>query len=153
MEQCANDTKVVLVTGASSGIGAAIVKNFVENGIKVVGCARNLDTLEEIAADINVKGAGTFPEEIEHFDSNKELQSNSDRSIICWRKDTLMWTTKTTFTGLTIINVPDPRGSNAMRPAKGAMITSPSMKQIYSYLDYKSTPTLYFDFLERPFDE
>ena len=58
MEQCANDTKVALVTGASSGIGAAIVRNFVKNGIKVVGCARHLDKLEDIAVDVNAKGPG-----------------------------------------------------------------------------------------------
>lgn len=35
--------KVALVTGASVGIGAAITKILVSNGVHVVGAARNLD--------------------------------------------------------------------------------------------------------------
>ena len=40
--------KVAIVTGASSDIGASIVKRFVEEGAKVVLLGRNLDTLENV---------------------------------------------------------------------------------------------------------
>ena len=40
--------KVVIVTGASSGIGLAAVKEFAKNGCKVVLAARNFEKLEEI---------------------------------------------------------------------------------------------------------
>ena len=38
--------RVALVTGASTGIGAAIAKTLVQRGMKVVGCARSIDNLE-----------------------------------------------------------------------------------------------------------
>ncbi|CAG9861410.1 unnamed protein product [Phyllotreta striolata] len=41
--------KVALVTGASSGIGAAIAKALVENGLLVVGIARRIDKIEDLS--------------------------------------------------------------------------------------------------------
>lgn len=41
--------KVVFITGASSGIGAACVRAFAEQGAKVLMCARRADRLREIA--------------------------------------------------------------------------------------------------------
>ena len=35
-----------LVTGASAGIGAALVRAFVKNGMKVAACARNMERLQ-----------------------------------------------------------------------------------------------------------
>ena len=43
--------KVAIVTGASSDIGASIVKRFVEEGAKVVLLGRNLDSLEKVRKD------------------------------------------------------------------------------------------------------
>ncbi len=41
--------KVIIVTGASSGIGAAIVKNLAEMGAKLVLAARSEDKLQQVA--------------------------------------------------------------------------------------------------------
>ena len=41
--------RVALVTGASAGIGAAICKLLAEQGMKVVGCARRIEKIEELA--------------------------------------------------------------------------------------------------------
>jgi NAD(P)-dependent dehydrogenase (short-subunit alcohol dehydrogenase family) len=46
------DDKVVIITGASRGIGEAMARTFAENGAKVVLAARKLEGLAEIARSI-----------------------------------------------------------------------------------------------------
>eukprot|EP00012_Vannella_robusta_P004044 CAMPEP_0206188772 /NCGR_PEP_ID=MMETSP0166-20121206/3770_1 /ASSEMBLY_ACC=CAM_ASM_000260 /TAXON_ID=95228 /ORGANISM="Vannella robusta, Strain DIVA3 518/3/11/1/6" /LENGTH=252 /DNA_ID=CAMNT_0053604557 /DNA_START=467 /DNA_END=1225 /DNA_ORIENTATION=+ len=48
MERWSN--KVVLITGATAGIGKAITAKLVAQGVKVVGCGRRLDRLQELEA-------------------------------------------------------------------------------------------------------
>ncbi len=54
--------KVVIVTGASSGIGEATAREFGRVGAKVVLAARRVDKLQSLALDINsmANGAETF---------------------------------------------------------------------------------------------
>ncbi|XP_051522016.1 dehydrogenase/reductase SDR family member 11-like isoform X2 [Myxocyprinus asiaticus] len=53
--------RVALVTGASVGIGAAIAKSLVQHGMKVVGCARNLQQIEKLSAECVSSGfSGTL---------------------------------------------------------------------------------------------
>src|SRR6185503_14851596 len=49
---------VVVVTGASSGIGAATARAFGQAGARVVLAARRLDRLQAIAAEIESAGTG-----------------------------------------------------------------------------------------------
>jgi 3-hydroxy acid dehydrogenase / malonic semialdehyde reductase len=53
MEKMKN--KIVLVTGANSGIGKACAEKFAENGAKLILCSRNIDKLILVAEDINKK--------------------------------------------------------------------------------------------------
>src|ERR1700755_3262204 len=46
----ANTQKTVIVTGASQGIGAAVVKTFLERGYNVVGTSRNATKSTELKA-------------------------------------------------------------------------------------------------------
>lgn len=48
--------KVIVVTGASSGIGKALAYEFGKKGAKIVLAARNLSTLNEIVTDLNKLG-------------------------------------------------------------------------------------------------
>jgi NAD(P)-dependent dehydrogenase (short-subunit alcohol dehydrogenase family) len=58
MERNAVD-KVVLVTGATSGIGRAVALRFAESGARVVAAGRNAEALREVSAAI--KSAGGEP--------------------------------------------------------------------------------------------
>jgi NADP-dependent 3-hydroxy acid dehydrogenase YdfG len=46
----------MIITGASSGFGAEAARLFTKEGCKVVLCARRLDRLEELAAQIRAMG-------------------------------------------------------------------------------------------------
>jgi short-subunit dehydrogenase len=50
--------KVVIVTGASSGIGEATARQFGREGARLVLAARRIDRLESLAQDINAMGTG-----------------------------------------------------------------------------------------------
>lgn len=47
---------MALVTGASVGIGAAIAKDLVQHGMKVMGCARNVEKIQKLAAECQSAG-------------------------------------------------------------------------------------------------
>ena len=53
--------KVVIITGASSGFGAAAARRFAYEGCKVVLAARRLDRLEETAKEIRETGGEALP--------------------------------------------------------------------------------------------
>ena len=53
--------KVVIITGASSGFGAAAARLFAREGCKLVLAARRLDKLEEMAKEIRAGGGEALP--------------------------------------------------------------------------------------------
>lgn len=68
--------KVVIVTGGSKGIGRGIVRVFVENGAKVVFCARGAAAGEALEAELNKSGRGScrfVPCDVSKEDDIKEL--------------------------------------------------------------------------------
>ena len=46
--------RIALVTGASVGIGAAICRELVKYGMIVVGCARNVKKIDDLAKEAGV---------------------------------------------------------------------------------------------------
>lgn len=49
-----NNARVVIVTGASGGIGSAVVKKFYENGYNVAMCDINEEALKTVAVNLNL---------------------------------------------------------------------------------------------------
>lgn len=54
------DNKVAVVTGANSGVGAAVARLFAAEGAKVVMTARREAALEEVSAEIQAAGGETL---------------------------------------------------------------------------------------------
>jgi ribitol 2-dehydrogenase len=64
--------KIVLITGASTGIGAATARKLVSNGCKVVLAARSVDKLEDLATELGpaalaVPGDVTIAADVENM--------------------------------------------------------------------------------------
>lgn len=47
--------KIVLITGASSGIGAACAKQFAQHGARLLLCARRIEKLNELATELRAE--------------------------------------------------------------------------------------------------
>src|SRR5690349_2248789 len=54
-------TKTVVVTGASAGVGRAIVRAFAERGCNVGLLARGAERLQSAAAEVEARGARACP--------------------------------------------------------------------------------------------
>jgi NAD(P)-dependent dehydrogenase (short-subunit alcohol dehydrogenase family) len=67
--------KVVIVTGASRGIGAITSRAFAAAGAKVVLAARSVDALDRLARDIRTEGgtALAFPTDVTNADAVRQL--------------------------------------------------------------------------------
>lgn len=89
MEQQLLD-KTAVVTGASRGIGRAIVEVFVAHGAEVFCCARNREDLEDLQQEINSAGGTVhikavdlaLPEEIESFFDFVREQTDSIDTLV-----------------------------------------------------------------------
>lgn len=53
--------RTAIVTGASSGVGRGLAKVLAENGANVCICARRLEKLEELKAELEAEGAKALP--------------------------------------------------------------------------------------------
>jgi len=79
--------KVVVVTGASRGIGEAIARRCAEHGANVVVSSRKLDACERVAADINAQAGRDAALPVACNISHKEhLQALTDAARDAWGK-------------------------------------------------------------------
>ncbi len=65
---------VILITGASSGIGEALARHYAAPGITLVLTGRNAERLEKVAADCRCNGAVVHPEIIDVCDAEAMRQ-------------------------------------------------------------------------------
>ncbi len=75
-----SEDKVVVVTGASSGIGLALVHEYAGRGAKVVAAARSVEKLQQIAHGIIAKGGDILVVETD-VTSEKDCKNLIEKSI------------------------------------------------------------------------
>jgi NADP-dependent 3-hydroxy acid dehydrogenase YdfG len=69
----ADDSKVFLITGASTGIGAATARMAVDAGYRVVLSARSADKLEALAQELGADRALAVPADVGVWEDNQRL--------------------------------------------------------------------------------
>lgn len=60
-------SKVMLITGASSGIGAATARKAVAHGLRVILTARSADKLDDLVAELGADSALALPADVTDF--------------------------------------------------------------------------------------
>ena len=75
--------KIILITGASSGIGKATAKQFAEKGAIVLLVARNVSKLEKVAEEIKSKNgiAYSFPCDVTEYLAVESMAANVKKEI------------------------------------------------------------------------
>ena len=79
----ASTSRVVIVTGASSGIGEATARRLALAGFRVVAAARRIDRLEAMSKELAVSGAEVFPLAIDLADDTATHEL-VDRTLKTW---------------------------------------------------------------------
>src|SRR5215471_18072197 len=74
--------KWILITGASSGFGAASARAFAANGAKLLLGARRLDRLEKVTAEAEQAGAPAA-----HFRSLDVSKTASVNEFVAWSRE------------------------------------------------------------------
>jgi len=75
-----NEVRVVMVTGATSGIGRAAAYRFASAGDRVIAIGRNATVLEEVAAEIKMRGGDAMTISLD-ITSDTEAQAAIDQVI------------------------------------------------------------------------
>ncbi len=76
------NSKVIIVTGASSGIGAATARRLAQDGMRLTLAARRLDRLEQVAADVQSLGGEALVVQTDvrqHADIVRMVEATLDR--------------------------------------------------------------------------
>ncbi|XP_047346772.1 dehydrogenase/reductase SDR family member 11-like isoform X2 [Vespa velutina] len=116
--------KVAVVTGASSGIGKAIVELLVLKGLKVIGLVRQIDELNALAEELKSKPGKLLPLQCDLTNQNEVMKT------IEWieKNEILKLMKKKGIDNGCIVNVNDTFGlkipMNPERPASPAYICS-----------------------------
>ncbi len=68
-----DNAKVLLITGASSGIGAATARHAAKSGWRLALAARNLEKLEALATEIGSDKAAAFEVDVTDYAAQEDM--------------------------------------------------------------------------------
>jgi NADP-dependent 3-hydroxy acid dehydrogenase YdfG len=69
--------KVMVITGGSTGIGAATAKQAIQIGYKVVVSARSMENLEKFKSEVNSESVSIFVSDVTDIESLKSLKEHA----------------------------------------------------------------------------
>src|SRR6185369_9782066 len=75
-----NQPRVVMVTGATSGIGRAVANRFAAAGEQVIAIGRNASVLEAVAGDLNAHGGNSRTLSLD-VTNEAEVQASVEQAI------------------------------------------------------------------------
>jgi short-subunit dehydrogenase len=77
------DSKVIIITGASSGIGAATAQRLARDGMRLTLAARRVDRLEKVATEVESLGGQVLvvPTDVRRYD---DIQCMVDKTLYRW---------------------------------------------------------------------
>jgi NAD(P)-dependent dehydrogenase (short-subunit alcohol dehydrogenase family) len=145
--------RVVLITGGSRGLGAAMSIGLAERGARVVIASRKLDSCEELAAQIESKGGQAFPLQC-HVGEWESLDSVVDAAASRWGRldglinnagmsplaPSLLDTSETLFDKVIGVNLKGPTRLTALAATAMAATGGGSIVNISSLASVKQTP-------------
>jgi NAD(P)-dependent dehydrogenase (short-subunit alcohol dehydrogenase family) len=145
--------RVVLITGGSRGLGAAMSIGLAERGARVVIASRKLDSCEELAAQIESKGGQVFPLQC-HVGEWESLASVVDAAVSRWGRldglinnagmsplaPSLLDTSETLFDKVIGVNLKGPTRLTALAATAMAATGGGSIVNISSLASVKQTP-------------
>lgn len=73
-----SDTRRILITGVTRGLGRTLALRFAELGHQVVGCGRDREALDNLAADLSANGHRV-----------DQVDVSCDREVVAWAEDVL----------------------------------------------------------------
>ena len=145
--------RVVLITGGSRGLGAAMSLGLAERGAKVVIASRKLDSCEQLAALINNKGGQAFPLQchvgewesldavidaaVSHYGRLDGLVNNAGMSPLA---PSLLDTSETLFDKVIGVNLKGPTRLTALAAQAMSSTGGGSIVNISSLASVKQTP-------------
>ncbi len=97
------ESKVAVITGASSGIGKALAFDLTESGCKVVMVARHRKNLEEIAAEMYTEKTMVLPADVTDY---TEVSSMVDQVIKEWGRIDILINCAGTFKAGGLVSLP-----------------------------------------------
>lgn len=119
-----NQTKVVLITGVTKGLGYALARQFAESGWRVVGCGRSIDAIQQMQKEFGA----------DHFFTAVDI--TDDHAVLEWSQSVLakVGPPNILINNAALINRPAPLAD--LTPAEFSSVLSANVMGTFNVIRY-----------------